>query len=312
MTPFFSIIIPVYNVAPYLRECLDSVLAQTFTEWEAICVDDGSSDGSGAILDEYAAVDARFKVIHQKNAGVSEARNVALDMAIGAWIGFVDADDMIKENWLKDAYLGIMKYPTVSWVSLGYTARFPDGCPQQEIVHSAQKTRFVDSRDVPAEAWQYVSAVGLLCVHFLRRMAVGPQRFNANVRIKEDSLFVLSIVLGMQGDFLELPNNGYLYRQRNGSASRFGAGSRSVCAFQTALNYLWRKYPTNRKAFSLLTLKNLRHWAKKGEALSKGDVDRVREAIIESKKIKGLNVLSLPLLDMVRIWALVHLHFWRG
>ncbi len=60
----FSIIIPVYNVAQYLRECLDSVLAQTFTDWEAICVDDGSNDGSGAILDEYAAKDKRFRVIY--------------------------------------------------------------------------------------------------------------------------------------------------------------------------------------------------------------------------------------------------------
>ena len=69
MSPKFSIIIPVYNVAPYLRECFDSVLAQTFTNWEAICVDDGSTDGSGEILDEYAARDGRFRVIHQKNAG---------------------------------------------------------------------------------------------------------------------------------------------------------------------------------------------------------------------------------------------------
>jgi len=74
MSPFFSIIIPVYNVAPYLRECLDSVLAQTFTDWEAICVDDGSTDGSGAILDEYAAKEPRIKVIHPKNAGVGAAR----------------------------------------------------------------------------------------------------------------------------------------------------------------------------------------------------------------------------------------------
>ena len=82
----FSIIIPVYNVAPYLRECLDSVLAQTLTDWEAICVDDGSTDGSGAILDEYAARDQRFRIIHQPNSGVSAARNVALDMVRREWI----------------------------------------------------------------------------------------------------------------------------------------------------------------------------------------------------------------------------------
>ena len=100
MAPFFSIIIPVYNVAPYLRECLDSVLAQTFTDWEAICVDDGSTDGSGAILDEYAAKDKRFRIVHQKNSGVSVARNTALEIVDGEWLTFIDADDWIDRDYL--------------------------------------------------------------------------------------------------------------------------------------------------------------------------------------------------------------------
>lgn len=98
--PKFSIIIPVYNVAPYLRECLDSVLAQTFTDWEAICVDDGSMDGSGAILDEYAAKDSRFRVIHQANAGVSVARNAGIRLAQGDWVSFVDSDDWVAKDYL--------------------------------------------------------------------------------------------------------------------------------------------------------------------------------------------------------------------
>ena len=98
----FSIVIPVYNVAPYLRESLDSVLAQTFTDWEAICVDDGSTDASGAILDAYAAKDARFKVIHQSNGGVSAARNVALEKVQGDWVGFADPDDVLHRDWLSN------------------------------------------------------------------------------------------------------------------------------------------------------------------------------------------------------------------
>lgn len=91
----FSVIIPVYNVAPYLRECLDSVLAQSFADWEAICVDDGSTDGSGAILDEYAKKDMRIRVIRQNNAGVSAARNAALDRVEGEWVVFADGDDAL-------------------------------------------------------------------------------------------------------------------------------------------------------------------------------------------------------------------------
>lgn len=94
-TPCYSIIIPVYNVAPYLRECLNSVLKQTFANWEAICVDDGSNDGSEMILDEYEAHDKRFRVIHQKNSGVSGARNIALGMIRGNWFIFLDGDDVL-------------------------------------------------------------------------------------------------------------------------------------------------------------------------------------------------------------------------
>lgn len=101
--PKFSIIIPVYNAARYLRECLDSVVAQTYTDFEVICVDDGSTDGSGAILDEYAAKDRHFRVIHQPNAGAWAARNAALEVAQGEWITFVDADDRIRPGWLENA-----------------------------------------------------------------------------------------------------------------------------------------------------------------------------------------------------------------
>lgn len=111
MNPFFSIIIPVYNVAPYLRECLDSVLAQTFGDWEAICVDDGSTDGSGAILDEYAVRDKRFRVVHQPNAGVATARNKGLEETTGQWVLFLDADDVWNMNLLSTMANAIAAYP---------------------------------------------------------------------------------------------------------------------------------------------------------------------------------------------------------
>ena len=114
--PKFSIIIPVYNVAPYLRECLDSVLAQTFTDWEAICVDDGSTDDSCAILDEYAAKDVRFRVVHQPNRGVSAARNAGLDVAIGEWLAFLDGDDIFLPSLLDKVCTTIDAYPSVDMV----------------------------------------------------------------------------------------------------------------------------------------------------------------------------------------------------
>lgn len=91
--PLISVIIPVYNAEKYLRRSLDSLLAQDFGQWEAICVDDGSQDGSSALLDEYATADSRFVVIHQENTGVAAARNHGLDQARGKLLIFLDADD---------------------------------------------------------------------------------------------------------------------------------------------------------------------------------------------------------------------------
>ena len=88
-----SVVIPVYNAERFVRYPLDSVLAQTHSDWECICVDDGSTDGSGAILDEYAAKDARFRVVHQANGGEGAARNAGMDLATGEIVAFLDADD---------------------------------------------------------------------------------------------------------------------------------------------------------------------------------------------------------------------------
>lgn len=96
---FISIIVPVYNVEKYLHECLDSISQLKAVTWEAILVDDGSTDTSGQICDEYATQDSRFRVIHQKNAGVSVARNAGLDAAKGDWIWFVDSDDSINPDF---------------------------------------------------------------------------------------------------------------------------------------------------------------------------------------------------------------------
>ena len=97
-TPKISIIVPVYNVEKYIRRCLDSIQAQTFTDWECICIDDGTPDNSGKICDEYAEKDRRFVVLHKENGGVSSARNAGLDVAKGEWITFVDSDDWVEKE----------------------------------------------------------------------------------------------------------------------------------------------------------------------------------------------------------------------
>ena len=96
-----SVIIPVYNAAPYLPACLDSVLAQTYRDIEVIVVDDGSTDGSGDVCDDYACRDARVTVYHQPNGGPSAARNKGLEVAKGEYVAFIDCDDVVHERYLE-------------------------------------------------------------------------------------------------------------------------------------------------------------------------------------------------------------------
>ena len=100
MNPAISVIVPVYNTEKYLDECIQSILNQSFTNFELLLIDDGSTDRSGAICDQYAAKDERVRVFHKENGGVSSARNVGLDEAKGEWIAFVDSDDYLLSNAL--------------------------------------------------------------------------------------------------------------------------------------------------------------------------------------------------------------------
>lgn len=103
-TPLISVMVPIYNMEKLMRKCLDSILAQTFSDYECLLIDDGSKDGSSAICDEYAAKDARFKAYHKPNGGLSDARNYGLARAKGEYTIFFDPDDWVDEDCLKDMY----------------------------------------------------------------------------------------------------------------------------------------------------------------------------------------------------------------
>lgn len=115
--PKISAIVPVYNVEKYLRRCLDSLLAQTFTDWEAVCVNDGSPDNSQSILEEYASKDQRIKIIVKENGGLSDARNVGMANATGEYINFLDSDDLIHPQTFEISYALIKREQAdiVSW-----------------------------------------------------------------------------------------------------------------------------------------------------------------------------------------------------
>ena len=107
-----SVIVPIYNSEKYLKRCVDSILSQTFSDFELLLVDDGSTDGSGSICDEYSVKDSRVRVFHKENGGVSSARNLGLDNARGEWITFVDSDDYLEESFLAE----LSVFEDVDWV----------------------------------------------------------------------------------------------------------------------------------------------------------------------------------------------------
>ena len=96
-TPFLSIVVPAYNVEEYLPQCVDSILRQTFTDFELLLVDDGSKDSTGRLCDEYAGKDRRIRVIHKENGGLVSARKAGLSEALGTYVAYVDGDDWIAE-----------------------------------------------------------------------------------------------------------------------------------------------------------------------------------------------------------------------
>lgn len=114
-----SVIVPVYKVEPYLDRCVASILAQTYPNLEVILVDDGSPDNCPALCDAWAQRDARIRVIHKKNGGLSDARNVGLDAASGAYISFVDSDDYIAENFIETLYDLLHEYTLIFLPSIG-------------------------------------------------------------------------------------------------------------------------------------------------------------------------------------------------
>ncbi len=144
--PEISVIVPVYKVEKYLRRCVDSILSQTFTDFELWLVDDGSPDGCPAICDEYAEKDSRIKVIHKKNGGLSDARNVALDVMTGKYVTFVDSDDYISSNALESLVCSLKN--TGADMSAGNMASVDECGNQSDFYFPAEKETVLENDEI--------------------------------------------------------------------------------------------------------------------------------------------------------------------
>lgn len=233
--PLLSVIVPVYNTAPWLRKCLDSICNQTYRNLEIICVNDGSTDGSAAILDEYAAKDARIKVIHQENGGLSAARNTGLKHVMGQWVTGVDSDDYL----LSETYSRLLPAMVAGYdmVCYGIKSVYEDG---REMVRDYLKMpvegecSYDDELVVSTNAF-FVNK--LYRTELVRKWGIF---FPEGLR-HEDAAFVYTYMSQIRSAYF-VTEPMYCYHQREGSITNSERFKLRVFDFCPVLEWLFRYY----------------------------------------------------------------------
>lgn len=214
--PELSIIVPVYKVEKYLPRCIDSILAQTFGDFELILIDDGSPDGCGRICDEYARKDKRIVVIHQKNMGVSAARNAGLDIARGRYIGFVDSDDWI-EPQMYEVMMDAIRENGADMAVCGVRYADEDGkFTRADRLSEGVYTRAGLLEDVFAMPNKLG---GGCCNKVFDASKIASVRFKVGMTIAEDALYLFDCFMRIDGA-VKIGDALYNVYERCGSATR--------------------------------------------------------------------------------------------
>lgn len=207
-----SVTVPVYNTAQFLPRCIDSILSQSFTDFELLLVDDGSTDGSGAICNAYAEKDSRIRVFHKENGGASSARNVGLNNAIGEWVTFIDSDD-----WIEDNYFQV---PFNKGVDLYY---------QNRIFSDGQHDGFLIEQMVKGDAFlafladnAHSNVFRMSVCFFYKRCIIESHRirYEEGVRLGEDRLFIMDYFKCCRS--IQVMNNSYyVYNRLNNWETKY-------------------------------------------------------------------------------------------
>lgn len=212
MLPKVSVIVPVYNVAPYILKCLESLEAQTYEPYEVILINDGSTDDSALLAEQFIRGKGQFRLIHQENAGVSAARNRGIAESSGQWITFVDSDDYVEADFLSCMINAIQAHPAdlclagyrkyyeeTGVVKEGVTRRFSYGTKQETMADLSY-----------LHMWAY-----LYSSHLIKEKNV---RFDERTAYGEDRCFIFDY-LSHVSRCLVIEDNSYIYRKRAGSAT---------------------------------------------------------------------------------------------
>lgn len=212
-----SVVVPVYKVEKYLDKCVESIVAQTYNKLEIILVDDGSPDKCPVICDEWAEKDSRIVVIHQQNAGLSEARNAGVRAASGRYIGFVDSDDYIAHNMYETLYSAIKKYDAdIAICNLIYLDEYGNPVDENikspiknELLNKEQAFQKLDMRNT--NYWYYVTA----CNKLYKKEILEKVAFRVG-KINEDE-FSIHLFFDIASKIVTIDDSLYFYIQHKGS-----------------------------------------------------------------------------------------------
>ena len=212
MDELISVIVPVYNVEKYLRECIDSIIRQTYKNIEIILIDDGSKDSSGQICDEYTKKDKRIKVIHQENRGVSSSRNLGIKKSNGKWITFVDSDDWLEDNFI-EVLFNIAKRENADISISGYN-RVQNS--KIEKINISTEIQEYNSYEYLIKTLNPQTGLGFCHMRLIRKAVINNIQFDENLPVAEDALFNMQISTKINK---AIHSNKNLYNYRNNSES---------------------------------------------------------------------------------------------
>lgn len=211
-----SIIIPVYNVEKYLSKCLESIVNQTYNNLDIIIIDDGSTDSSGKICDEYSKIDKRIKIFHQTNQGVSAARNKGIDLATGEYLTFIDSDDWIEKDYFEKAVEYLNKFNPVVMINNYLKIDKDENIinyfdKNNKILKLSQRDALIEMIKGDYYGWEPVAT-------FYKSELCKLVKFNLNIRFAEDLLFKYSFLKKCNTDVVFIPLYKYYYVYRDESA----------------------------------------------------------------------------------------------
>ena len=304
--PVVSVIIPVYNTESTVGFAIESVLAQTFQDFEVICVDDGSPDGAARVLAEYAAKDSRIKVIRQANRGLSGARNTGLDHAAGEWVTFLDSDDALPRHALatflaaaesSGADVVVSEGPVdVAGEDAKRAAAAADSAPRAQVrVARHPLAAVVAGRRMRSSAWN----------KFYRRSAIGRLRFIEGIYF-EDWPFVTTL-LGALDRVAIVSAPCYVYSKAGSSIVRSDFNAKKAASYTAGIRYVLERASgrpqeeaaVKRAALAAAMLVN--KLAKCGDPAVKGDAIRaLADVFADDARLKKL----MPLKSRFRWWRM--------